>query len=89
MIKLTEGNKRRYYEKIVYYRCSLCKDRWNIFMLEYNMIDHLLDKHNAKLDEEDKIALLRLANGTTYLSKEDCKKYGIDFGRFKKFRKEV
>ena len=52
------------------------------------MIDHILNEHKLKLDEEDKIALLRQYNGNTYLTQEDCKKYGIDFGRFKKFRKE-
>ena len=84
--KITKEKKKRYYETVVYYRCSLCNQRWNIFKYEFNMIEHLLSEHKLKLDEDDKIALLRKYNGTTYLTEEDCHKYGIDFARFKKFR---
>ena len=75
-----------YYETIIYYRCNLCNDRWNIFKTEYRMIEHLLKEHKLKLDEEDKIALLRKYHGTTYLTEEVCHEYGIDFARFRRFR---
>jgi len=87
--KMTDERRAAYYEKIVYYRCNLCNERWNIFKAEGNIIGHLLNKHKLKLDEEDKIALLRKYYGTTYLTEEDCLEYGIDFARFKRFRKQT
>ena len=88
MIQLTAAKKRRYYEKIVYYRCSLCKIRWNIFKYEQNMAEHLLEKHRFKLDETDKIAILRGFLGKSKLTKKDCLLYGIDFDRFKKYKEK-
>lgn len=86
MIKLTEVRKRRYYDTVVYYRCRLCNQRWNIFKYEHNMVEHILTEHKLELDEDDKIALLRKYQGATYLTEKECRKYGIDFSRFKKFR---
>lgn len=86
--KMTRERRREYYETIIYYRCNFCK-RNGIFKAEFNMIEHLLEKHKFKLDEEDKIAFLRKYHGKTWLSEKECLEYGIDFTRFKKFRKEV
>jgi len=85
--KMTDMRRASYYETIVYYRCKLCNQRWNIFKYEGNMILHLLDKHRAKLDEDNKVSLLRKYYGTPYLTEEVCREYGIDFNRFKKFRR--
>ena len=85
--KMTDKRRASYYETIVYYRCKLCNDRWNIFKYEHNMVEHLLTDHKLKLDEEDKIALLRKYQGATYLTEKERRKYGIDFNRFKKFRR--
>jgi len=84
--KMTDARRAEYYEKIVYYRCMLCNERWNIFKAEGDIIGHLLNKHKLKLDEDDKIALLRKYYGTTYLTEEDCLEYGIDFDRFKRYK---
>lgn len=84
---MTDKRGAEYYEKIIYYRCNLCSQRWNIFKAEYRMIEHLLKEHKFKLDKEDKIALLRKLSGTAYIAEKDCLEYGIDFNRFKKIRR--
>jgi len=76
-----------HYETIIYYKCGLCSQRWNIFKAEFRMIEHILEEHKAKLGEEEKIALLRKLYGKAYLTEETCLEYGINFNRFKKFRR--
>jgi len=85
--KMTDERKASYYEKIVYYRCRLCNQRWNIFKHEALVLGHILSEHILKLDEEDKISILRKYYNRTYLTEKECLEYGIDFNRFKKFRR--
>lgn len=87
--KMTDERRASYYKKIVYYRCNLCNQRWNIFKHEVLMLGHILSEHMLKLDEEDKIALLRKYYNRAHLTEDECLEFGIDFSRFKKFRGEV
>ena len=84
--KMTDERRASYYEKIVYYRCSLCNERWNIFKHEVLVIGHILSEHLPKLDEGNKISLLRKYYNRANLSKKECLKYGVDYDRFKRFR---
>jgi len=87
-LKMATGKRRAsYYETIVYYRCSLCSQRWNIFKHEALVLGHILNEHILKLDEEDKISILRKYYNRTHLTEKECLEYGIDFNRFKKYRR--
>ena len=84
--KMTDEKRAEYYEKIVYYRCNLCNDRWNIFKHECLVLGHILSNHILKLDEENKISILRKYYNRAHLTEKECLEYGIDFARFKRFR---
>ena len=85
--KMTDERRESYYEKIVYYRCRLCNQRWNIFKHEALVLGHILSEHILKLDQDNKISILRKYYNRAHLTEKECLEYGIDFNRFKRFRR--